>query len=507
MGIQLEIKGSIFRDIYEYKNDIIYFKTLLLGKWVSGYKINNIYTPIDESLIATIPRLSWESIDNVLDKIYNLGKWEVRDISGDKRVEIINKIADLMEEQKEDFVNVLMIDVGKTRKQALGEVNASIDRMRKVELDLRKIFGEYIPGDWSSHTLESEGILKKEPYGVVLGIIPFNYPLFDTVNKFVYSTVAGNAFLVKPPSTDPLVVLLFANLVEEAGFPKNGFSVLTIPGKESDRLVADRRINVISFTGSSKTGVRILGKAGIKQFIMEMGGGDPAIILNDADIELAIDKVATGIVSFSSQRCDAIKLVLVENDVYNDIKKGLVRKLASVKVGDPRNDVDMGPLISSTAVDKMIEAVKDAIEKGGLILYGGERLGSTYVQPTLIEVTNKEQLKKMKAYRDEIFAPLALITKIDSVDEAIELANDRSYGLDAAIFGKDIVKIRRLIRYLEVGAIYINEYPRHGIGYYPFGGRKDSGIGREGIGYSIEYVTALKTIIYNYRGKGIWEYV
>jgi glyceraldehyde-3-phosphate dehydrogenase [NAD(P)+] len=177
-------------------------------------------------------------------------------------------------------------------------------------------------------------------------------------------------------------------------------------------------------------------------------------------------------------------------------------------VGDPRDpDTDMGPLIDERAAEEMLEAVREAERAGAKILVGGRRIKGSYVEPTLVEVRDKRLLRRLRLYRDEIFAPVAVITSFRDLDEAIEIANGRRYGLDAAIFGESIARIRKLIRYLEVGAIYINEYPRHGIGYYPFGGRKDSGIGREGIGYSIEYVTALKTIVYNYKGKGIWEYM
>jgi len=167
----------------------------------------------------------------------------------------------------------------------------------------------------------------------------------------------------------------------------------------------------------------------------------------------------------------------------------------------------MGPLIDPSAVDAMMNAIDDALKNGGRILYGGKRLGATYVEPTLIEHLDHEKIKNLVLYREEVFAPVALITKFKDLDEAVELANGRRYGLDASIFGHDIEKIRKLIRYLEFGAIYVNDMPRHGVGYYPFGGRKDSGIGREGIGYSIEYVTAYKTIIYNYRKAGIWRYL
>jgi len=253
--------------------------------------------------------------------------------------------------------------------------------------------------------------------------------------------------------------------------------------------------------------LKILRSAGIKQFVMELGGGDTAVVLGDADLEWSAQRIARGIYSYSGQRCDAIKLVLAEEPVYEKIKRLLVDELRKVRIGDPRDpSVDMGPLIDVEAVDNMIKAIEDALSKGGKILTGGKRLDNTYIEPTLIEAP-KERLEEIEAYKKEIFAPIAIITSVKSVEEAAEISNKRPYGLDAAIFGKDINKIRYLIRHLEVGAIYINDYPRHGIGYYPFGGRKNSGIGREGIGYSIEYTTAYKTIVYNYKGKGIWEYL
>jgi glyceraldehyde-3-phosphate dehydrogenase [NAD(P)+] len=266
-------------------------------------------------------------------------------------------------------------------------------------------------------------------------------------------------------------------------------------------------VHVISFTGSSSTGKKVLAAAGIKQFVMELGGGDPAIVLADADLDFAAERVAAGIYSFAGQRCDAIKLVLVEKPIYEEFAGKLVERLSKVTVGDPRDpDTVMGPLIDPSAADEMMEAVEEALSKGGRLLYGGKRLGSTYVEPTLVEVRDKSSLRQMRLYREEIFAPVALITDFSSEDEAVELANGRRYGLDAAIFGWDMDRIRRLIRLLEFGAIYINDMPRHGVGYYPFGGRKESGIGREGIAYSVEYVSAYKTIVFNYRGRGVWKY-
>lgn len=499
--------GEAFKGIYRLE-EVPIFKSFVSGEWTEFSEKLIVRSPIDGSIIAKVSVPDWSSIDRSLDLIYVKGRWSIRNTPGERRLKIIEKMADIIEENKEYFINALIVNAGKTVKHAKGEVDASIDRLRKAPLDLRKIEGDYIPGDWSAHTLESEGIVRREPYGVVFAIIPFNYPLFDTVNKFVYSVLPGNAFVIKPPSADPIPTLMFVEAAIKAGFPRESIAIFPVPGRDASKIVADRRIHVINLTGSTRTGLEVIRNAGIKQFILELGGGDPAIVLADADLKMAAQKVAMGISSYTGQRCDAIKLVLVEEPVYEEFKRLLVEELGKLKIGDPRDpSTDVGPLIDEGTAEEMMDAIKEAVAYGCKILYGGKRLGERYVEPTLIEVGDRYTLKILKLYRDEIFAPIALITKFRDLDEAIEMANERRFGLDAAIFGNDIDKIRKLIRLLEVGAIYVNEYPRHGIGYYPFGGRKDSGIGREGIGYSVEYVTATKTIVYNYRGKGIWEYL
>ncbi|AWR95657.1 NADP-dependent glyceraldehyde-3-phosphate dehydrogenase [Acidianus brierleyi] len=506
--VSLNELSEEFKSIYVIDNDgIPLFKTYLLGEWVDAKDVQYLKSPIDLSVYAKVPKLNHEMIDSTLSVMYKVGKWEIRDIPGEKRLKIYHKIADLLDKYRDDFINVLMIGNGKTKAQANGEINASIERLIRADLDVRKLYGEYVPGDWSTESLESEAIVRREPLGIVLGITPFNYPLFDVINKFVYSTVAGNAFILKPASSTPLPAIMLAKLAEIAEFPKRALSIITIQGNEMDKIISDKRINVITFTGSSESGEQVIKSGGLKQYIMELGGGDPAIVLGDADPKIAAQRIASGITSYSGQRCDSIKFIFAEASIYEQLKNYLIEELKKIKVGDPReSNTAMGPIIDPNTVQEFEYAVKDAVNKGATILYGGNILGPTYIEPTLLEV-DKKVLKELYLFRKEVFLSIATLTKVDNIDEAIELNTERRYGLDAAIFGNDIFKIRKALRRLEVGAIYINDYPKHGIGYFPFGGRKDSGTGREGIGYTIEYVTSYKTLVYNYKGKGIWEYI
>jgi len=505
-SVKLEIKSEIFKHVYEEEEGIPLFKTYIAGNWKASEEFFEVKSPINLSTIARVTRLKEEEVNKAIEIAYNKGRWVIRDTPGEKRLRIFNKVADLLEEYREDFVNVLVLGNGKTRAAANGEINASIERLRRTDMDVRRMYGEYVPGDWSSESLESEAIVRREPYGVVLAITPFNYPLFDAVNKLAYSAVSANALLLKPSLSTPLPALMLARILELAGFPKEAFSVLPLSGSEIERYLSDRRIAVISLTGSSETGEKVIKKSGIKSFIMELGGGDPAIVLEDADAVYAASRIALGITSYSGQRCDSIKLILAESPIYEQLKLNLIEELKKVKIGDPRDPtVSMGPLISEDTAIELMKGIEDAVSKGGKLLFGGER-DKNYIKPTLIEAT-QENVRNMYLYNKEVFASVALIVEIKDLEQAIELSNGRRYGLDAAIFGNDINKIRKLIRHLEVGTIYINDYPRHGIGYFPFGGRKDSGIGREGIGYAIEYVMTYKTVVYSYKGKGIWEYL
>lgn len=495
-----------FSDIVQW-GDVPSFKIPVGGEWEvgeAGYA--EVRSPIDQSVIAKVSKPSKSQVKKALAVAYERGRWDIRNMPGEKRLEVFHKAAYLLEKYREAFVEILVLGNGKLPAAAHGEVAASIERLRRADLDVRKLYGEYIPGDWSTESLEAEAVVRREPLGVVFAITPFNYPLFDVVNKVVYSTVAGNAVVIKPASATPLPAIYFAKVLEEAGFPATALHVLTIPGSEAEEILRDRRVAAVSFTGSADTGEVVIRAGGIKQYIMELGGGDVAMVLDDAEPAFAAEKIAAGIISYASQRCDAIKFIFAEPRIYDEVKLRLVDRLKSVKVGDPREPgVEMGPLVEEKAADEMEAGVRDAIDKGAILLAGGRRWRN-YVHPTLLEAP-AEVVPNLYLYRKEVFAPVAVIAKVKDVEHAVHLSNGRRYGLDAAIFGHDIVKIRKAIRLLEVGAIYINDYPRHGIGYFPFGGRKDSGIGREGIGYAIEYVTAYKTVVYNYRGRGVWEYL
>lgn len=506
----MRLNNKMFDDIYQIgTDDILEFKAYLAGEWILGSELQDVTSPIDGKIIARISKVNAKQIQETLEKVHEIGRDQIRSYSGENRIKSFLKSSLLMNEALDDFVNVLVYDAGKPKGNAKGETEATIERLEKTTMESRRLSGDYIPGDWSQDTLESEGIVKREPYGITLAISPFNYPLFISATKVIPALLGGNAIILKPSSTDPIAPLMFTRILELAGFPKESIATMTISGNDADILVGDRRVNTVTFTGSTEIGLEILKSAGIKNFHMELGGKDPAIVLADANLDKTVDELIKGMIGYSGQRCDAIRLILAEEDIYSSLKEKLVEKLKTIEPKNPLEDEKaiMGPLISGKIADFVEEIYhdKDAIEKGAKPLLNFKRDGN-YVWPVIIE-SSKEIVQSLRAFQEDIFGPLSLLIKVKDEDEAIEIANSSRFGLDAAVFGENEVKIRKIVRKLEVGSVFINSSPRHGTGYYPFGGMKDSGMGREGIGYSIEQLTTTKTIVHNFKGRGIWKYI
>jgi len=504
----LILGSELFEGVWREGEDRIpEFATYVNGEWLFTERTADVKSPIDGSVIARVSLIDSDLARKAITTAYERGRFIIRETPGDRRVKAFLKAACLMEEAFEDLVSVLVIDAGKPLSNARGEVRATIERLEKTTMEFRKLVGDYIPGDWSEETLESEGIVKREPYGVVLAISPYNYPLFISATKVVPALLAGNAVLLKPASLDPLAPLLLTRILQLAGIPSEAYQLLTIPGRLMNPIVADRRIRAVTFTGSTEVGEHILAVGGIKAYHMELGGKDSAIVLDDALLEETVEKLIRGMVGYSGQRCDAVRLIITESGIYSDLKAGLVEELSGIEPKNPLEDESamMGPLIDERNAEAIEEVYRDAVDKGAVPLIRFKR-EERYVWPVFLEV-DRETLLRLRAFQEDVFGPLTLLIKVKSDEEAISVANSSRFGLDAAVFSGSDERARRVARKLEVGAVFINDFPRHGIGYYPFGGMKDSGIGREGIGYSLETFTTTKSIVKNYRGRGIWSYM
>jgi glyceraldehyde-3-phosphate dehydrogenase [NAD(P)+] len=390
-------------------------------------------------------------------------------------------------------VTVIVADLGKTPEAAESETKATRDRLRLVREEVRKIFGEFLPGDWIDDSAGKSAVVLREPVGTVAAIGPFNYPLFLAASKIIPALAAGNTVVAKAPSDDPVALVLFTRVFEEAGLPAGVLNLVTGPGSElGDLLASHPDISMISFTGSSAAGRRLAEKAGPKPLHLELGGNAPAIVLSDADLELAVAKSAQGAFKSSGQRCDAVSLALVEASVYDEYVERAAEEAEAWPAGDPRAEgVKVGPLVNPKAAERVHALVEDAVAKGAKVVAGGEH-DEAYHQPTVLAGVSQDA----DIVWEETFGPVLPIVRVADLDEALDITNRSRYGLDSCVFTTSLEAAWRTARALEVGQVHVNDAPKHGVGHFPFGGRKpDSGIGREGLGYSIDECTVLKTVV------------
>jgi glyceraldehyde-3-phosphate dehydrogenase [NAD(P)+] len=451
-----------------------------------------VCSPIDGTVIARAPKGADEDVEAAVAAAVEARR-AFGAIAAAERLRICEEAARVMEGHLDSFIDAVVTDLGKTPSQAESEVKATRERLELAREEVRKIFGEYLPGDWIGDTVGKSGIVLREPVGTVAAIGPFNYPLFLAASKIIPAIAAGNTVVAKAPSDDPIALVMFARVLEQAGLPDGVLNVLTGPGSEmGDRLAAHEGVSMISFTGSTAVGRRIAGLASPKPLHLELGGNAAAIVLADADLGLAVEKSVLGAFKNAGQRCDAISRVLVEAPLYDDYVAAAVEEAEAWVCGDPRAEgVQVGPLVTAKAAARVQDLVEGAVAQGAKVLYGGGVAG-TYHEPTvLIDVPLEAEI-----LWEETFGPVLAVTPVADLDAALDIANRSRYGLDSAVFTCNLDLAWRAARALECGMVHVNDAPAHGVGHFPFGGRKpDSGIGREGLGYSIDECTQIKTVV------------
>lgn len=488
-----------FSESFSIKDGIPHFKLLINGEWEEGVSYTDVKSPLDGSVIARISIPSKEQIDKAL----NAGVEAERIISSIplvERLEILNKFREELIENKEVLAKVLVYEAGKTLAQAKGEIESTIERLRLTPEDIRAFIGEYIPGDISKDKIGQFAMVVREPLGLVLGISPFNYPFFTSYAKVIPAILAGDPIIIKPPSADPLAFLMSSIFLNRL-LPRGVFQVLTIPGGElGDYIVSDARVKMISFTGSTAVGKHIAQIAGNKKVHLELGGKGTAIVLEDADMGLAAREIVKGSLQLAGQRCDAVSRVLVVEKVRDKLIDAIAQELKNYSLGNPliNEKANVGPVISESAAQRINSMVKDAVSKGAKLIYGGNYSGAYHEITLLADVPLNAVIAN-----EETFGPVITIITVKDKEEAIKVANQSNYGLDSSIFTQNLNEAYECARRLQVGNVTINAAPSHGSSIFPFGGVKDSGLGKEGIAYSIKEMTYEKTIIFNLRDSQV----
>ena len=409
-----------------------------------------------------------------------------------ERAAWLRAIADGIEARKDELAEVIVREAGKPISSARGEVDAAAERFRRAVEEARRLDGDYVEGTTAGHE-DWQAIVKPEPVGTVLCISPYNYPLSTTALQVAPALAAGNAVLAKPASQTPVSGAILAEIiVEEADLPDGAFAFL--PGKASDigdALASDDRVDAIAMTGSSGAGEHVADTSGMVELHMELGGNAPALVFPDADLSAAAQACTKGAFKYAGQRCSAVSRVLAHEEVHDALVERIEASVDDWTPGDLfEESTKLGPLISESQAAWVEGLVEDAVERGATLVCGGERDGRVFEPTLLADVPHDARIVD-----EEQFGPVAAVVRVENEAEALDLANRDELGLDAAVFTADHDRAMSLAERIDAGAVRLNGAPSHGLGDVPFGGTGASGIGRQGIDYTIESFVERKSIV------------
>ncbi|AXT38852.1 aldehyde dehydrogenase family protein [Alteromonas sp. BL110] len=394
-------------------------------------------------------------------------------------------------ERADELAQALCIEAGKPIKDAKGEVTRLIDTFKIAAEESVRINGETVNLEISARAKGYQGMTKKVPIGPCSFISPFNFPLNLAAHKVAPAIAAGCTFVLKPASRTPIGALIIGEVLAETDLPKGAFSILPCSRDGADLFTTDERLKLLSFTGSPDVGWALKAKAGKKPVVLELGGNAACVIDEDADIEDAIDRVIVGAYYQSGQSCISVQRLLVHSKIYDEFKSRYVEKVEALVSGDPSNeDTFIGPMISEGEAERLHGWITEAKEKGATILCGGTREGA------MLEATVMENVPKdCDASAEEAFGPLSILVPFDNYDDALKEVNNSRYGLQAGVFTRDIYKAHKAWDVLEVGGVVIGDVPSWRVDNMPYGGVKDSGLGREGIRYAIEDMSETRLMV------------
>ncbi|WP_462316533.1 lactaldehyde dehydrogenase [Methanobrevibacter sp.] len=467
---------------------------LIGGKHITCDDLLEVKNPYDGEVIDTVP-IAHRQIAQMAIESANEAKESLTEMSAFKVSNKLFNVVEMLEEKREEFARLLSLEVGKPINEALVEVDRSIETLRLSAEEAKRIYGESVPLDAGLNGKGFFAFTQRLPLGVVAAITPFNYPLNLTIHKIAPAIACKNTVIVKPPTEAPLAVMKFCELLNEE-FPEGVVNVVTGYGSEvGDYLVCSADVDKISFTGSVTTGLMISQKAGMKKVTLELGGNDPVIVLNDADIGKAVKGVINGAFLNAGQVCMGVKRVIVEEDVADEFCEKLVEETEKLVMGNPLDEsTTLGTLINEKAAMQVEETVNNAVASGAKILTGGVRNGAFY-EATVID----NVVPEMDLVIRETFGPVAPIIRVENLDEAIEVANATEYGLQAGVFTSHYPSAMRCAQEIEAGTVFVNKQSTFRTDNMPFGGFKSSGVGKEGIKYAVEEMTKTKLIGLNLR--------
>jgi acyl-CoA reductase-like NAD-dependent aldehyde dehydrogenase len=460
------------------------------GKWISEGDRFEVLAPFDRSVVGR----SWRGTPAHADAAVAAavrGFQATRRLPGYEKQRILRAISDAIRARRDEFATVIAEEAGKPIKTARGEVDRGIFTFAVAAEEATRIVGEWLPLDWQVSTADRAGIVRRFPLGPILAITPFNFPLNLVAHKVAPAIAAGCSIVLKPAPQTPLTSLLLAEVIEKSGLPQGGLNVVPLANAEAERLVSNDALKMLSFTGSVPVGWALKEKSGKKKVTLELGGNAAVIVHSDANVEEAADRCVAGGFAYAGQSCISVQRILVQSSVRDRFIARLLDGVAKLKTGDPLDEAtDVGPMISDDAAMRAETWVKEALSAGAKLVTGGHRSGTT-LEPTVVTNTKPS----MKVSCQEVFAPVVTVDSYETFDNAIKMVNDSAFGLQAAVFTENKTLLLKAFAELEVGGVIADDMSSFRIDHMPYGGVKDSGIGREGLRYAIEEMTEPRILV------------
>ena len=462
-------------------------KRLLIGaEWVETGEWLDVRSPYSGELVGRVAKAGAAETRRAIDAAEQAMR---EPLPAHKRAEILVRVAGALGRRHDEVARLISAEAGKPMKAARVEAQRAMSTYTFAAVEARKLSGEMVPMDAAQAGEGKLAFTLRLPIGVVGAISPFNFPLNLVAHKIAPALAAGCAVVLKPASQTPLSALFLAELEEEAGLPPGWLNVLVGPAPEiGDVLVDDERVKLITFTGSSGVGWKLKERAPKKRVNLELGNATPVIVAGDADVSTAAAKVSQNAFAFAGQSCISVQRVYVERSAYDEFVKQLLPLVEALNVGDPADeDTDVGPIIDEDARERILAWIK---RSSGQVLTGGELVGEL-IRPTVIANPGRQD----EVSCEEVFGPVCTVTAVDSIDEAIELANGTRYGLQAGIFTATLANALRAAQELEFGGVTVNEAPTFRADQMPYGGVKDSGNTREGPHYAVRELTEERLVV------------
>ncbi len=454
-------------------------------------KIDVIY-PYTQEKIGEVPKGSPEDVKKAIEKA-KIGLEKLKKLTAYEKYKILLKVANLLEERKEEFAKTIVYEVGKTIREARTEVERAVNTITFAAEEAKRIEGEYIQIDASPNGKGKRGFYFREPAGIVAAITPFNFPLNLTAHKIAPSIAAGCPFVLKPSERTPLSPTMLCQLFLEAGVPEEAVSIIPGFADVGQAMTTHPDVRVVSFTGSLKVGEIIAKQAGLKKIVMELGSNSAVVVDEDANLEVAAKKAVAGGFAVAGQVCISVQRILVHEKVADRFYELLKQEVSKLKFGDPMNEeTDVGPIITVDEVNRIQSWIQEAVEKGAKVAAGGEAEKTVFKPTVVVDVPEETKL-----FYEEAFAPVVTVKRFKDIDEALKLVNKSNYGLQVGVFTNNIKNAWKFIEGAEVGGVIINDIPTFRADHMPYGGVKGSGIGREGPKFAIEDYTEIKMVIFD----------